>query len=106
MNDNKTNDKIVVHVDPDLEDIVPGFLENMNEDLQSILDALDKNDFESARVLGHSMKGSGGGYGFDAITDMGRSIEEASEARDAEAVKSKVSEIENYLQRVEIVFGD
>jgi len=98
------NEKIIVHVDPDLEDIVPDFLENMAEDLQSILEALDKNDFETTRVLGHSMKGSGGGYGFDAVTEMGRDIENAAGAGDAKTIRNKVSEIKDYLQRVEIIF--
>lgn len=98
------NEKIIVHVDPDLEDIVPDFLLNLAEDLQSILEALDKNDFETVRVLGHSMKGSGGGYGFDAVTEMGRDIENAAGAGDAKTVGDKVSEIKNYLQKVEIIF--
>ncbi|VAX20965.1 hypothetical protein MNBD_NITROSPINAE04-1246 [hydrothermal vent metagenome] len=98
------NEKIIVHVDPDLEDIIPDFLLNLAEDLQSILEALDKNDFETVRVLGHSMKGSGGGYGFDAVTEMGRDIENAAGATDAKTIGAKVSEIKNYLQRVEIIF--
>jgi len=97
------NEKIIVHVDPDLEDIIPEFLLNLAEDLQSILEALDKNDYESVRILGHSMKGSGGGYGFDQVTEMGRDIENAAGAMDAQTVRDKVSEIKNYLQRVEVV---
>ncbi|VAX19244.1 hypothetical protein MNBD_NITROSPINAE03-268, partial [hydrothermal vent metagenome] len=98
------NEKIIVHVDPDLEDIVPDFLLHLAEDLQLILEALDKNDFETTRVLGHSMKGSGGGYGFDAVTEMGKDIENAAGAGDAKTIRNKVSEIKNYLQRVEIIF--
>lgn len=104
MGDHSKSDRLIVRVDPDLEDIVPEFLGHLAEDLQSILEALDKSDYQSVRRLGHSMKGSGGGYGFDAITEMGWAIEKAAEAEDAETVKNKVVAIKNYLQRVEIVF--
>lgn len=104
MGDQNESDRIIIRVDPDLEDIVPEFLKNLTEDLQSILEALDKNDYQSARRLGHSMKGSGGGYGFDAITEMGRAIEQAAGAGDGETIRSVVSRIENYLQKVKIVF--
>ncbi len=64
-------EKIVVQVDADLEDLIPGYLQNRRQEVDSILQALENQDFEAIRVLGHTMKGTGGGYGFDAITEMG-----------------------------------
>jgi hypothetical protein len=71
-------EKILVHVDPDLMDLIPEYLENMKGNIRSILNALEKGDYETIRILSHSMKGSGGGYGFDPITHIGRFIEEAA----------------------------
>lgn len=104
MGDQNKADKLIVHVDPDLEEIIPEFLENLAEDLQLILEALDKGDYQTARRLGHSMKGSGGGYGFDAITEMGFVIEKAAGAEDVEAVRGEVTKIKDYLQKVEVIF--
>ena len=42
-----SEDKIVVHVDIDLEDLIPGFLENRQKDVQSLENALKENDFKS-----------------------------------------------------------
>jgi HPt (histidine-containing phosphotransfer) domain-containing protein len=104
VGDQNKIDRIVVHVDPDLEDIIPEFLENLGEDLVSIMEALDKGDYQTARRLGHSMKGSGGGYGFDAITEMGGAIEKAAGAEEVETVRGEVAKIKDYLQKVEVIF--
>jgi HPt (histidine-containing phosphotransfer) domain-containing protein len=102
--DAKPDEKIVVNVDSDIEDLIPGFLENRQQDIKSIYDALEKEDYETIRILGHSMKGAGGGYGFDEITDIGRSIEESAEGKNQEEIKKWVINLSNYLDRVEIVY--
>lgn len=51
------------------------------------------------------MRGSGAGYGFEAITDIGRSLEEAARARDADAVRKRAAELAAYLERVQVAFG-
>ena len=99
----RQGDKIIVHVDPELEDLIPGFLENRRNDIKSMLEALEQGDFETIRVLGHSMKGSGWGYGFDAITEMGGFLEQAAKKRDADEVRKWVGELVTYLERVEVV---
>ncbi len=102
--DAEPDEKIVVNVDSNIEDLIPGFLENRQKDVKSIYDALEKEDYETIRILGHSMKGAGGGYGFDEITDIGRSIEESAEGKNQEEVKKWVINLSNYLDRVEIVY--
>ena len=102
--DAEPDEKIVVNVDSNIEDLIPGFLENRQKDVKSIYDALEKEDYETIRILGHSMKGAGGGYGFDEITDIGRSIEESAEGKNQEEVKKWVINLSNYLDRIEIVY--
>lgn len=100
------SERIVVHVDPDLEDLIPGFLANRRADVDGLQAALARGDFEAIRITGHSMKGAGGGYGFDAITDIGARIEQAALARDADAVRAGIEDLADYLVRVEVVYGD
>ncbi len=102
--DAKPGEKIIVNVDSTIEDLIPGFLENRQEDIKSIYDALKKEDYETIRILGHSMKGAGGGYGFDEITDIGKLIEESAEGKNQEEIKKWVINLSNYLDRVEIVY--
>lgn len=94
---------IPIRVDAEIAPLIPGFLANRHKDVVSLLDAVDHGDFEAARILGHSMKGSGGGYGFDGITDIGAEIETAAKRNDSEAIRSQVKALSRYLTRVEIV---
>ena len=98
------NERIVVRIDPDLEDLIPGFIENRRKDISAILEALGNGDFEPVRSLGHSMKGAGGGYGFDAISEMGAALETAANGKDSETIRRQTAQLASYLDRVEIVF--
>ena len=97
-------EKITVRVDCDLEDLIPGFLENRTHDIKSILDALARRDYATIAQLAHTMKGTGGGYGFDAITDIGRAIEQAAEAESTADIQQSIDELSDYLERIEIVY--
>ena len=96
--------KIKVHLDPEIQELVPGFLENRRKDVKTIQAALAKSDFATIVVLGHTMKGDGGGYGFDAITDIGAFIETAAKQKSAERVRQGVERLSEFLERVEVVY--
>ena len=100
----KQDEKIIVHVDPEIADLIPGFLENRRKDIKAMDEALKQGDFETIEVLGHSMKGAGGSYGFDAITDIGKSLEQAAKDNDAEVIQRSVQELAAYLARVEVLY--
>ena len=98
------SEKIQVHVDPDIQDLIPGYLENRGKDLLVYQQALEKGDFESIGVLGHSMKGSGGGYGFNDLTSIGRAIEKAAKNRDKESVRKSIIDLTDFLEKLEVVY--
>ena len=100
----KPNDRITLRIDPDLADLIPGFLEGRRQDVAAIMKALEQNDDEAIRILGHNMKGFGSGYGFDEITDLGKSLEQAAKKGDTEEIKRKVSELSAYLDSLDIVY--
>ena len=95
--------KIIIHVDPDIAELIPGFLQNRRKDIAAMLDAVQRGEFESVRVLGHSMKGDGGGYGFDAITEIGAALEQAAKQRNAVEIRDRVHELSRYLDQVEVI---
>ena len=68
-----------------------------------MLDALDRGDFEAVEFLGHGMRGAGGMFGFQVITDIGAALEQAAESADADASRKWVGELSRYLDRVEII---
>jgi|GEM_PF-260727 len=96
--------KLSVRIDKDLQDIAPKYLESRRADVATMLHALKDGRFETIRVLGHSMKGSGGGYGFDEITQLGEEIETAAQRQDLKQLKVKINELFQYIDHVEVVY--
>ncbi len=97
-------EKIVVQVDVDLEAIVPGFLANRQRDLSTIAACLQQGDLDTIRVLGHRMKGDGGGYGFAQISTIGHHLEEAAMAKNLIALQDQQEHLQNFLARVTVVY--
>jgi HPt (histidine-containing phosphotransfer) domain-containing protein len=97
------NEKIIVKVDPEIADLIPGFLNNRKKDIEYIESCLEVQDFEQIERLGHSMKGSGAGYGFNGISEIGESIEIAGKEKDIEGIKEGIVNLKDYLDRVKIV---
>jgi signal transduction histidine kinase/CheY-like chemotaxis protein len=94
----------LVMVDPDMEDIVPGYLEKRLAEVAKYQTALAAGDFDAIRMLGHKMKGTGGGYGFPMLTEIGGKIEEQALAHDAEGLRGKIEEFARYVNSVKLEF--
>jgi len=93
-------DPSLVH--PKLAARVPAFLKKRRQDIITMLDCLARGDFETVTRLGHSMRGSGASFGFQAITDIGAALEQEAASADAEASRKWVSELSMCLDRVEL----
>jgi len=96
------DEPIRVKVEQDMEDVVPAYLEKRRKDVSTYRQALASRDFETLRMLGHKLKGTGGGYGFAMLTELGAAIEQSAVREDAGAVGSKVDELARYLERVQL----
>jgi CheY-like chemotaxis protein/HPt (histidine-containing phosphotransfer) domain-containing protein len=101
--DGKRESAIVVHADPKIADLIPEFLQNRRQDVLAMLEALDRRDFDTVERLGHGMRGAGGSWGFQAITDIGAALEQAAESADSDASRKCVGDLSRYLDRVEVV---
>ena len=96
--------KIIVQIDPDLEAIVPCFLANRRRDLVTIEACLKQSDLNTIRILGHRMKGDGGGYGFDQISSIGDDLEQAVMVQNGPLIEKQVALLKDFLRRVEVVY--
>ena len=98
------SNRIQVRVESELEVLMPRFLANRQRDVVRIEKHLAEHDFARVREIGHDMKGVGGGYGFERISQLGAAIEAAAKNADADYVASLVTEYRAYLQDVDIVY--
>ena len=77
---------------------VPAYLESCRQDAIAIGDALDRADFEAVTILGHNMRGSGGAFGFQAITDFGAELEKSAEIGDVGRSRRLAHDLAIYLE--------
>lgn len=82
--------------------LVMEYLERSRNGLRLLEAAVDQNQHDQLRVLGHRMKGTGAPYGFSRLTEIGAAIEQAATDQNSDALRHCVAELEEYLSRVEI----
>ena len=99
------SDKIHVTVMKDLESLIPRFLDRRHKEIVAFRAQLAAGDFEALRLGGHSLKGSGGGYGFQQLTNIGAAIEIAAKAKDAAAIEPLLAQYADYMLRVEVTYA-
>ena len=95
---------IRIQGNPDLRDLMPRFLDSRRRDLDAMREALKHSNLDAIRVLGHNMKGSGGGYGLPEITVIGASLESAAKRQDDDDVRKQLGVLSEYLAHVEVVY--
>ncbi|HMY46892.1 MAG TPA: Hpt domain-containing protein [Leptospiraceae bacterium] len=100
-------DKIVVQVPSDLSELIPGYLKNLSKYADQLKELISAGDLAAAGRIGHNLKGSGGGYGLDEISTIGKLIEEKAHASDASAVKEALQKLNDYdyLSRLHVEFS-
>ena len=96
--------KYKVSIDKDLRDIVPGYLETRRAELPGLLAFHSAGDLESLRKAGHKLAGSGGGYGFDRLSELGKQIETLSQAGAAADLAAPLAELKDYIENLEVVY--
>ena len=97
-------EKIRVEISKDLEVLIPRYLDRRHKEVETFRTQLAAGEFEALRIGGHSLKGSGGGYGFPLLTTIGATIEIAAKAKEAAKIEAALTEYADYIQRVEVVF--
>ncbi len=97
-------DRIKVSVDPDLELLIPAFLQHRFEEMTFLRESLERADYEEIQRLGHTIKGVGGGYGFKGLTPIAGAIELAAKDRNNQGIQDGLKDLAEYLKQVDIVY--
>lgn len=89
--------------DPDMMEIVRDFAAALPERRRSLQALLEANDLDALQVAAHQLKGAGGGYGFQPITDTAARLEQAlREGVDASALKDHCQALCEVLDAVTV----
>ncbi len=93
-----------VSVDRDIADLIPEFFAHRKREIEQIRSALVRGDFAAVRRIAHGLKGVGGAFGFDAVSQTGAALLQAAEAADAAAIGRLAVELETYLAGVHVTY--
>lgn len=88
--------------DPFARRLIGKYLSHRKDDIEKLKQALAASDFETIRVTGHNLYGSGSAYGLDDISWLGASIENAADARDRKQVERLIGEMTDFLHKLRV----
>lgn len=80
-----------------VEELVPEYLAARQGEIVAMSELLAAGDFERLRILGHSLKGSGGSFGFPELSARGAVLERHAERSDGAAFQLELQRLTDYL---------
>jgi HPt (histidine-containing phosphotransfer) domain-containing protein len=98
----KKNNAYVVNIEPDIEDLIPSFLADMKNNLAELQAAAQKNNYETIYQAAHKIKGASRLYGFEALSELAQTIEEAGKTKESKIIQAYLLKIKTYLEKVQI----
>lgn len=95
---------VVEQIDSSLEELMDRFFSNSAKDLAKMQGVLEIRDYETLSRLGHTVKGTGYGYGFRGLGEIGGKLEKAAKASDPKSCQRQIDRIKWYLENVRVEF--
>ena len=74
------------------------YINHTSKELVSIMEDFETKSFDSLRTFGHNIKGSGGMYGFNEVTEIGAVIEAAAKDEDMALIKSNLKNLDLFFK--------
>ena len=88
-----------------MEDVVPGYLAKRKAEVALHRAAFATGDFEAIKKMAHKMKGTGTGYGFARLTELGATLEKAALESDGPAIDRYLNELALYVESVKLEYA-
>jgi CheY-like chemotaxis protein/HPt (histidine-containing phosphotransfer) domain-containing protein len=87
--------------DPDMKELIAQFTRQLPQSVGELQRQLDQGNLEELARITHRMKGAGGGYGFNQITELAATAEKAiKESAPLESITGRVNDLIELIRRV------
>ena len=87
--------------DPDMKELIAQFTRQLPQSVSDLQRQLDQGNLEELARIAHRMKGAGGGYGFNQITELAASAEKAiKDSAPLASITSRVNDLIDLIRRV------
>jgi HPt (histidine-containing phosphotransfer) domain-containing protein len=97
-------ERTIIPVSEDVIDLIPGFFERRQTDLEQLRTELRRGDAAAIAFRAHTIKGSAGSFGFGHLSDLAAGLEKAGKSADLLAAGELIEAIAAHLDNVEVVF--
>jgi HPt (histidine-containing phosphotransfer) domain-containing protein len=77
--------------------LVPQYLASKEKQIEEARASLASHDFAPIWRFGHNLKGTGRGYGFPVIEELGREIERAASEADASRISGQLDALHRFV---------
>lgn len=96
--------KIVVKIDAEIKDLIPGYLENRRAEIIELVRLCEKRDQDAIAKISHKLKGNAGGYGFTELGELAKKLENSAKSAEWKAVNETIEGMRVYLDRIVIEY--
>ena len=86
-----------IPVSDEVRALVPQYLASKEKQIEEARAALATRDFGPIRRFGHNLKGTGRGYGFPPIEEMGKEIERAAQQADPNRIAEQLEALHCFV---------
>jgi len=91
----------VLSKDPDLQNIVQLFVNEMPQRIQKLLAEYEQKDWERLSGTAHQLKGAAGSYGFGEVSPVAAHLEQAAKSHtDENEILTTLNELVRICERV------
>jgi PAS domain S-box-containing protein len=88
--------------DPRMREIIPGFVGRLPGKVRKMLDLMEQHDLPALQNVVHELLGTGGGYGFPAVSESARQAQESIRGGGTfETITSEVNSLIAIIRRIE-----
>ena len=89
-------------VSPEVAALVPQYLASKPKQIAEAREWLAAREFTPIRRFGHNLKGTGSGYGFPAIEEMGEKLERAAAAADVDLMAEQLLALNRFVSETAV----
>lgn len=96
--------KEIIYIDSDFEGLIPMFLLNQTDSLNSMGKAIQSQDEELVQFLGHKIKGAAENYGFYKLGKLAVDMEVAGKEMDWSKLSYLMEIVKDYMDSIHIEY--